>query len=123
VSTTVSTEFKDITCAKLAVGQMAEVKGTLQSDGSIVATRIEGQDRDNEDNDEGEVSGPITASTGTCPALTLTVGTTIVKTTAATVFHDGACSALRVGTVVESNGMRQSDGSLLASRLEPEEIQ
>jgi hypothetical protein len=123
VSTTASTEFKDTTCAKLAVGQMAEVKGTLQPDGSVVATRIEGQDRDNEDNDEGEVSGPITASTGTCPALTLTVGTTIVKTSTATLFHDGACSALRVGTIVEAKGARQSDGSLLASRLEPEEMQ
>jgi hypothetical protein len=123
VSTTASTEFRDTTCVKLAVGQMVEVKGTLQSDGSVVATRIEGNDRGNDDIDEGEVSGPITASAGACPALTLTVGSMTVKTTAATVFHDGACGALQVGTVIEATGMKQSDGSLLASRIEPREIE
>ena len=123
VSTTASTEFRDTTCVKLAVGQMVEVKGTLQSDGSVVATRIEGNDRGNDDIDEGEVSGPITASAGACPALALTVGSMTVKTTAATVFHDGACGALQVGTVIEATGMKQSDGSLLASRIEPREIE
>jgi hypothetical protein len=123
VSTTASTEFRDTTCVKLAVGQMVEVKGTLQSDGSVVATRIEGNDRGNDDIDEGEVSGPITASAGACPALTLTVGSMTVKTTAATVFHDGACGALQVGTVIEATGMKQGDGSLLASRIEPREIE
>jgi len=119
VSTSVSTEFHDTSCASLAVGQVAEVKGTLQSDGTVAADRIEVQGRD-DDQDEGEVSGPLTASTGTCPALTLTVGTTMVKTTAATVFDDVTCSALRVGTVIEAKGTKQSDGSLLASRLERE---
>jgi hypothetical protein len=123
VSTSLSTEFRDTTCAKLAVGQMAEVKGTLQADGSIAATRLEGNARDNDDIDEGEVTGPITASTGACPALTLMVGTTTVKTTAATVFDDGACSALRVGAVVEAKGLKQSDGSLLAARLEAKGIE
>jgi len=123
VSTTASTEFRDTTCVKLAVGQMVGVKGTLQSDGSVVATRIEGNDRGNDDIDEGEVSGPITASAGACPALTLTVGSMTVKTTAATVFHDGACGALQVGTVIEATGMKQGDGSLLASRIEPREIE
>jgi len=123
VSTTASTEFRDTTCVKLAVGQMVEVKGTLQSDGSVVATRIEGNDRGNDDIDEGEVSGPITASAGACPALTLTVGSMTVKTTAATVFHDGACGALQVGTVIEATGMKQGDGSLMASRIEPREIE
>ena len=122
VSTSLSTEFRDTSCATLAVGQMAEVKGTLQSDGTIAADRVDVQGRD-DDNLEGEVSGPVTASAGTCPALTLTVGTTTVKTAAATVFHDVACSAVQVGTVIEARGTKQSDGSLLASRVEREEIE
>jgi Domain of unknown function (DUF5666) len=120
VSTSMSTEFRDTTCANLAVGQTAEVKGTLQSDGTIAADRVEVAGRD-DGHDEGEVSGPVTASTGTCPALTLTVGTSIVKTTAASIFHDVACSAVQVGIRIEANGTRQSDGSLLASSLERED--
>jgi hypothetical protein len=122
VSTTAQTEFKDTTCAAVAAGQTAEVKGTLQTDNSVIATRIEvkGNDADNEH--EGEVRGAITASTGACPALTLTIGTTKVKTTAATVFDDAACSALAVGTVIEAKGTTQSDGSLLASRIEPQGV-
>lgn len=120
VSTTASTEFKEVACEGLAVGQPAEVKGTLQSDGSVAATRIQVDAKDNDEENEGEVSGAIKASTGACPTLTLTVGTTTVKTTAATGFHDAACSALVVGTVIEAKGTRQSDGSLLASSIERE---
>lgn len=40
VSTTASTEFKDVTCAKLANGNRVEVKGTL-GPGSLVAKRVE----------------------------------------------------------------------------------
>ena len=120
VSTGMSTEFRDTSCASLAVGQMAEVKGTLQADGTVAADRIEVEGRD-DDQDQGEVSGPVTASTGSCPALTLTVRTTIVKTTALTAFHDVACNAVQVGTRIEAKGTKQSDGSLLASRLEREE--
>ena len=118
VSTTASTDFKDAACAKLAVGQSAEVKGTLQADGSVSATRIQVDAKDNNEDNGAEVSGAITASTGTCPALTLTVGTTTVKTTAATVFHDAVCTALPVGTMIEAKGTKQADGSLLASSIE-----
>ena len=120
VTTSLSTEFRDVSCTSLTVGQTAEVKGTLQADGTVAADRIEVEGRDDDQN-EGEVSGPVMASTGTCPALTLTVGTTMVKTTAATVFHDVTCSALRVGTVIEAKGARLADGTLLASRVERED--
>jgi uncharacterized protein DUF5666 len=121
VSTTASTEFKDAACARVAAGQTAEVKGTLQADGSIAATRIEADANENEN--EAEVTGAITASTGACPTLTLTVGTTKVTTTAVTIFHDGACSVLTVGTVIEAKGTRQNDGSLVASTVEREGVE
>lgn len=118
VSTTASTEFKGVTCAGLGVGQMVEARGTLQSDGSVVATRIQVEGAENDPNNEAEVRGTISAETGACPTLTLTLVTTTVHTTAATAFHDGACSALPVGTMIEAKGTRQSDGSLLASTIE-----
>jgi hypothetical protein len=118
VSTTRSTEFKHEACADVAVGQPVELKGTANADGSVTATRVQVEDRENEDEQENEAIGAITAEAGVCPALTLTVGTTIVKTTAATAFHDTTCGALRVGTVIEAKGAKQNDGSLLASRIE-----
>ena len=118
VSTTASTEFKDTACAGVAAGQTIEVKGTLQPDGSIAATRIQVDAKDNDNKNEAEVSGAITASSGACPTLTLTVGTKKVTTTAATIFHDAACSVLTVGTVIEVKGTTQNDGSLLASTIE-----
>jgi uncharacterized protein DUF5666 len=123
VSTTASTEFKHGTCAAVAVGQSAEVKGTMQSDGSITAARIEIKGNEDAVEDQDEVNGAITASTGACPALTLTVGTATVKTTAATVFHDATCQALPVGTVIEAKGTKQADGSLLATRVEREGVE
>ncbi len=120
VTTSLSTEFRDVSCTSLAVGQTAEVKGTLQADGSVAADRLEVEGLAN-GIAEGEVSGPVTASTGTCPNLTLTVGTTTVKTTMDTVFHDVACTGVQVGTPIEAKGARQADGSLLASRVERED--
>jgi hypothetical protein len=118
VTTTRSTEFTHEACADVAVGQTVELKGTADADGSVTATRIQVEDRENERDDEA--SGAITAKAGTCPALTLTVGATTVKTTAATVFHDTTCGASRSGTAIEAKGTTQNDGSLLASRLERE---
>ena len=121
VSTTTSTAFEGVVCAKLTVGQKVEVKGTLQSDGSVIATRIQAEAKEAKEDDqenEGEVTGAVIANTGTCPALTLTVGASTVKTTVATAFHDVLCTALTVGTEIEVKGAKQSDGSLLASSVE-----
>lgn len=118
VSTTTSTAFEGVACAKLTVGQTVEVKGTLQSDGSVVATRIQVEAKEDDQENEGELRGAVIAETGTCPALTLTVGSATVKTTVATAFHDVLCTALTVGTEIEVKGAKQNDGSLLASTIE-----
>jgi len=40
ISTTSSTRFDDITCAGVQNGVVVEVRGTRQTNGSIVATRV-----------------------------------------------------------------------------------
>jgi hypothetical protein len=49
VTTSAATEFDDVICSDLANGAIVEVKGIQQTDGSIVATRLELEDEDDED--------------------------------------------------------------------------
>jgi hypothetical protein len=44
VSTTATTTFKGITCATVANGTVVEVEGTMQADGSVVATHVSLED-------------------------------------------------------------------------------
>jgi len=121
VSTSSATEFRDTTCAALAVGNQVEVKGTRQTDGSVLATRVKAEKNENEDEDknEVEVKGSLGApKTGTCPSISFNVGTQKVSTNGATEFRDTTCAALAVGDQVEVKGAKQSDGSVLARRVE-----
>lgn len=44
VTTTANTAFEDVECASLKNGTVVEIKGTRGSDGSIAATKVEGDD-------------------------------------------------------------------------------
>jgi hypothetical protein len=66
--------------------------------------------------EEAEVSGKVTAMTGVCPTLTLTVNSTTVLTNGSTTFKT-ACANIKVGTRVDVEGSRQGNGSLLATRI------
>ncbi len=120
VTTAASTEFKHAPCSALAAGQQLEVRGTMQPGGVVLAARIEGEERedDDEDVDDDEIVGEIASVTGVCPALTLTVGTVTITTTADTTFDDVECGDLATGMTIEAKGVRQSEISLLASRIE-----
>lgn len=122
VVTNTSTEFRHGPCTALASGQRVEVRGTLEPDGSVLAARVENEDRDDEDADDDEVVGVIASKTGSCPALTFMIGATSVSTNLDTAFDDIVCADLVDGMEVEVNGVRQSDGSLLASRIEPTRV-
>ena len=118
VTTNSTTVFDDITCATLANGVQVEVEGPRQADGSVLASRVEGQDTNNR---EQRMEGVLSARTGTCPAITFTVLGTRVTTTSATRFKDTSCTNVVDGRRVEVRGQRQTDGSILASRVEPED--
>jgi len=119
VTTSATTVFDDVTCATLANGAIVEVEGTTQADGSILATKVEGEAGPD------EVEGMIfsLAGTGSCPALTFKVGSTLatattVNTNASTTFNGVACTALADGARVEVEGTKQADGSITAASVE-----
>lgn len=125
VRTSGSTQFTDGTCESLRGGKRVEVKGTPQSDNSILAASVEGdEEEENEDNRQGavELNGTIAigSMTGACAtsSLSFKVGSTLVKTNASTEFRNTSCASLKVGDSVEVKGARQSDASVLALRVE-----
>jgi hypothetical protein len=109
------------TFANLKNGAIAEVHGTQQT-GFVQALRIqiEGAENDPPDVNENEVDvrGALGPITGTCPAISSTVGTTKFATTASTRFDDVACPALKAGASMRVRGIRNADGSVTATRLQ-----
>lgn len=116
----VKTDAQTDISGTLAVGVMVEVKGTAQSDGSILASRIRVE---NGPENEGEVEfrGPIQALPGNPDLLgnwvvgdftvTVDVSTTIIPTRTAAV----------VGAIAEVKAARQLDGTLLAKQIHLED--
>lgn len=82
----------------------------------------DGEDKDGHEGNDAEVNGTIAAGSlsGSCAAnsLAFAVGTTKVKTNASTQFKDTSCAALKTGDSVEVKGARQTDASVLATRVE-----
>jgi hypothetical protein len=102
-------------CSGLQNGDAVSVVGTQQSDGSLLASKISYTGP--APVTDTTLNGPVVGLTGTCPALTLSVAGTPVKTNSATVFNNRACAELGNGDTVYALGPKQSDGSVLASRI------
>jgi heat shock protein HslJ len=67
---------------------------------------------------ETEFRGIVSSVEGVCPALRLTVSGTSVTTNGSTQFE---CHTLRVGAVVQVQGSRGADGSVVAARIATED--
>ena len=122
----------------LAVGlrvHVRAVKGTpltatvviVQNTGNGNGGTGSGDDSDDDDSDddsdddanEAEVMGTVTGTpTTSCPAITFFIGTMKVTTTAGTTFDDVTCSTLKSGDQVKVEGVRQTDGSIVAKEVE-----
>ena len=113
-----STTAIDQEDGKLEVGALVEVKGTLRSDGSVDATRIEVE--------QGavrcfEFPGVIQSLPNTAGFIgDWTVGGSIVHVTSTTLINTEE-GAVAVGKQVQVEGCRRADGSIDASRIEVEE--
>lgn len=103
-----------ITLTGITAGQTIHVEVTLNGRGGA---HLDSETRDDDDDDLNEVKGAVTGLTGTCPALTFTIGTRTVKTTDTTRFEDG-CAKIQNTARVEVKGTIGSDSVLTATRVE-----
>lgn len=98
----------------LKMGQTLHVVGVRQSNGSIDARHIFIDD--DTTGGEFEIQGSMGGLKGTCPSLTFGVNGFSIVTNGSTVF-DGGCTTLKNGDKVTVNGLKQADGSVLATRV------
>src|SRR5947209_5217455 len=104
-----------VTLADLKVGDRLLVRGTVQADMSINATRIRVLQREDEP-EEMHVAGQVTA----VDATTFTIGDTKIATDANTEFEGSgfhSLADLKVGGFAFAEVMKQADGSLLAKEV------
>lgn len=104
----------------LAVGKLVQVKGTAQTDGSILASRVRVEDAPGA---EGEVEfrGPIASLPGTLDFVgNWVVGDFTVTVNLSTTI-DTTRGAVVMGAIAEVKSTRQPDGSLLATRIKIED--
>jgi hypothetical protein len=121
VRTSTSTAFDNGACGNLVNGARVEVRGRRAADGSVDATRVEFQRAGQ--NDSTDVQGIVILpanSTG-CPA-SFTLATlrrnVTVRTSASTLFNNGACANLVNGARVDVRGRRAADESIDATRID-----
>lgn len=121
IRTTAATVFGGGTCANVTDAIKVEIVGQVQTDGSIIASKV------------GIVTttppvtptpatltftGVINARSGTCPALTLKVGDRAVSTTANTVFDGRGCGDDVVGITVTVTGvLATTTTTIIASKI------
>jgi hypothetical protein len=118
VTTNSATSFRDGTCADAtANGATVEVKGTKQTDGSILATRVD-LEKKAPAATTVTLTGFISGSTGTCPAVTFTVQSTKVTVNGSTTYTATTCAAATANAAnVKVTGPKQVDGSVLATTV------
>ena len=118
VNTTFETHDQPASCSDLAVGDDAEVEGTLQGDGSILASKVSFEAPEVED---VEVQGKVKSVNGPSFVVTTESGDVTVTTDGGTAFEKcdgpGALTDVVVDAVVEATGTLQNDGSVLASKV------
>lgn len=108
----------DLDGATLSDGMQVKVEGTLDGD-VLVASEIEAEDSDFEEDTELEMSGAVTAVDADNNQFVLNGMT--VRFDSETEFDDGDQSALQAGVMVEVEGVVGTDGVLLAEEIEFEE--
>lgn len=109
-----------IAAADLAVGEFLEVEGRREADGSVTARKIKKEDR------VGlgfEFRAPLTAIDGTA----LLLGPARVETTTGTIYLNNdnqpiTFGDLAVGQLLEVEGNRLADGTLVASKVKKEDF-
>ena len=102
-----------VTFTALKVGWRVTIRAS-QSGGVTTASEVVVEERGAA---HAEIDGRVSGLTGTCPSLTLVVGSSSVSTSASTVFEGVSCGQLVNGMSVVVDGDRQQDGSIAATRV------
>ena len=116
--------------ADLKTGASVEVKGAKQSDGSVAASRVHGEDaadNENENENEFEATGTVSSidTTNASFVIKMADGSSLTVTTATTTEFNGngpfhSLADLKAGMKVEVRGAKQSDGSVAATQVKNE---
>ncbi|MBI3403161.1 MAG: hypothetical protein HY048_17245 [Acidobacteria bacterium] len=131
VQTNASTKYEGGTCASIQAGAKLTLTGSRANDHELfVATLVTFSKTSTTTTTttttttdthsdavkaEGVVTGLVSGTA--CPTLSFRVGAYTVKVTAATTFSAGACGDVKAGATVNLVGTRQTDGSVVASRV------
>jgi len=113
-----STKFVQGSCADLRAQAALEVKGLVRPDGSVLATQVKfnKKDDDDEDGKSVEFSGTISSLSGPCPARRFSAAGREVQTTGATSFLT-PCATLANGQAVAIKGKQTGSGKVTASEV------
>ena len=113
-----STLFERGACDDLAIGTRVHVKGTVNSDGSVLASRISVQsDSPGSPVVEGEGKVSSRVSGTECPALKFLIEGHTVTLTASTRFVGGTCNDVVAGKKLGVKGTVTGDKLVLASQI------
>jgi uncharacterized protein DUF5666 len=108
------TGFAVKSCGDLKVGDRVTVTGTRLNGGPVIANGVDAGAAPAPTT--GNVIGTVDKLDGVCPNLTLTIAATEVRTSAATTFSvSGGCGAIKKGDQGLVTGVRQADGSVIAT--------
>ncbi len=115
VHVTGTTTFEGGACTDLQAGVRAGAIGTKNADGSIAAVRV--KIAPPAPPAPPHASGRVSNLSGTCPALTFTLGDTTVHTSSATVFEGGTCADVKEGAGAGAVGPKDASGAIIADRV------
>jgi len=113
ITTNGETEFKNSSASMLAIGVTLEAEGVLDENGTLVATKVEF-----EEPDDVEIEGVITVFNSTTD---FEIDGQHVITDEFTAFKNGTAENLALGVEIEIEGYTNSDGSIVAFKVEFEE--
>ena len=98
-------------------GDLVEVEGRQQADGTLLASKVTLEDDDDEGEDELEFLGRVDSVT---PPTLRVAGRSVVTNASTRIRRRGdpiPLSAIRPGDLVEVEGRQESDGTVLASKV------
>jgi hypothetical protein len=99
----------------IATGQTIDVTGRTMPDGTVVASMV--NILTDAPGGTFSMTGTVSAKSGSCPQVQLTVSSYTINSNSATVFTGATCVGLLAGDKVEVTGTVQQDFSVTASSI------